>query len=220
MDKVATLEQAMSHIRSGQMIAVGGFGLVGCPLTLVQALAELDVRDLTIISNNIGESGKGLGVLLLQNKIKKAIGSYFTSNPDAVRYYNEGKLEIELVPQGTLAERLRAGGAGIGGFYTRTSVHTDLAKNKEIRVIDGVEYVLEYPLRPDVALIKAKVADRLGNAVYYKTAQNFNPDMAMAAQLTIVEAEEIVEVGEIDPDHVVTPHIFVDFVVESRVKNA
>jgi 3-oxoacid CoA-transferase subunit A len=177
------------------------------------------VRDLTVISNNVGEPGaRGLGEILVQDKIKKAIGSYFTSNPDAVRYYKEGKLEVELVPQGTFAERLRAAGAGIGGFYTPTSAGTDLAKGKETKIINGKEYVLEYPLFPDVALIKAKKADRLGNLVYYKAARNFNPDMAAAAKLTIVEADEIVEVGELDPDSIVTPHLYVDLLVESRVK--
>ncbi|TDL75401.1 CoA transferase subunit A [Rhodococcus qingshengii] len=214
MDKRVSLQEAISHIHSGQTIAVGGFGLVGCPLTLVEALSRHDVDDLTIVSNNLGEpGGRGLGKILLQNKVKKAIGSYFTSNPDAVKYVKEGKLKYELVPQGTLAERLRAAGAGIGGFYTRTSVGTELAKEKETKWIKGVEYVFEYPLPVDVALVKAKKADYLGNLIYYKTARNFNPDMAMAAKVTIAEVDEIVETGEFDPDLIVTPHLFVDFLV-------
>jgi len=215
LNKIVTAKEAISHIKNGDIIAVGGFGLVGCPLNLVEALSEHQVASLTIISNNLGEpGGKGLGKILMQNKISKAIGSYFTSNIDAVNYVKEGKLEVELVPQGTLGERLRSAGAGIGAFYSRTSAGTLLAENKESRMIDGKEYVLEFPLHADVALIKAKKADRLGNLVFSKTARNFNPDMATAAKITIVQAEEIVEVGELDPEHIVTPHLFVDFIVE------
>jgi 3-oxoacid CoA-transferase A subunit len=213
--KIVSAKEAISHIKDGDTIAVGGFGLVGCPLMLVNALAEHPVSNLTVISNNLGEpGGKGLGKILLQNKIVKAIGSYFTSNIDAVRYVNEGKLKVDLVPQGTLAERLRAGGAGIGGFFTKTSAGTLLAENKESRMINGEEYVLEYPLLPNVSLIKAKKADKLGNLIFSKTARNFNPDMAKAGQITIVEAEEIVETGELDPEQIVIPHLFVDFIVK------
>ncbi len=215
MNKIVTAEKAISSIKNGDIVAVGGFGLVGCPLQLVDKLAEHEVYDLTIISNNLGEpGGKGLGKILMQNKIKKAIGSYFTSNRDAVQYAKDGKLEVELVPQGTLGERLRAAGAGLGGFYTRTSAGTLLAENKESRVIDGKEYVLEFPLQADVALIKAKKADKLGNLVFSKTARNFNPDMAMAAKITIVQVEELVEVGQLDPEHIITPHLFVNYIVE------
>ncbi|MET3697802.1 3-oxoacid CoA-transferase subunit A [Bacillus oleivorans] len=215
MRKIVSAEEAVAYIKDGQTLAVGGFGLVGCPLRLVDAIGKHDVRNLTVISNNLGEpGGRGLGKILLQNKIAKAVGSYFTSNMDAVHYVNQGKLEVELVPQGTLAERLRAGGAGIGGFYTKTAVGTLLAENKETRILNGDEYVFELPLIPDVALIKAKKADKLGNLVFSKTARNFNPDMAKAAKLTIVEAEEIVEVGELDPEHIVVPHLFVDFIVK------
>ncbi|HWO78703.1 MAG TPA: CoA transferase subunit A [Bacillus sp. (in: firmicutes)] len=215
MNKIVSAKEAISHIKDGQTIAVGGFGLVGCPLGLLEALGNHNVRDLTVISNNLGEpGGRGLGKILLQNKIAKAIGSYFTSNIDAVHYVNEGRLEVELVPQGTLAERLRAGGAGIGGFYTKTAAGTLLAENKETRILNGEEYIFELPLIPDVALIKAKKADKLGNLVFSKTARNFNPDMAKAAKLTIVEAEDIVEVGELDPEHIVVPHLFVDLIVK------
>lgn len=215
MNKIVSAQEALSYIENGDTMAVGGFGLVGCPLGLVEALANHPVHSLTMISNNLGEpGGRGLGKILLQGKIKKAIGSYFTSNIDAVHYVNEGKLEVELVPQGTLSERLRAGGAGIGGFYTKTSAGTLLAENKEFRIIDGDEYVLELPLKPDVALIKAKKADKLGNLVFSKTASNFNPDMAKAAKITIVEAEEIVEPGELDPEQIIVQHLFVDYIVE------
>jgi 3-oxoacid CoA-transferase subunit A len=217
LNKIITASEAVSYIKGGDTVAVGGFGLVGCPLNLVEALAEHPVSDLTIISNNLGEpGGKGLGKILLQNKIKKGIGSYFTSNMDAVRYVKQGILEVELVPQGTLGERLRAAGAGIGGFYTRTSAGTLIGENKESRVINGKEYVLELPLFADVALVKAKKADRLGNLIYSKTARNFNPDMASAAKITIVEVEEIVEVGKISSEEIITPHLFVDFIVERR----
>ncbi|MEC0300244.1 CoA transferase subunit A [Peribacillus frigoritolerans] len=217
MNKIITASEAVSYIKDGDTVAVGGFGLVGCPLNLVEALAEHLVSDLTIISNNLGEpGGKGLGKILLQNKIKKGIGSYFTSNMDAVRYVKQGILEVELVPQGTLGERLRAAGAGIGGFYTRTSAGTLIGENKESRVINGKEYVLELPLFADVALVKAKKADRLGNLIYSKTARNFNPDMASAAKITIVEVEEIVEAGKISSEEIITPHLFVDFIVERR----
>jgi 3-oxoacid CoA-transferase A subunit len=220
MNKVVSLDEAITHIKDGNTIAVGGFGLVGCPLKLVEALGDHPVYGLTIISNNLGEpGGKGLGRILLQNKITKAIGSFFTSNIDAVRYANEGKLEVELVPQGTLAERLRAGGAGIGGFYTKTSAGTLLAENKESRVLNGGEYVLELPLLPDIALIKAKKADRYGNLVFSKTARNFNPDMAKAAKITIVEAEEIVEVGDLNPEEIVVPHLFVNYIVKGDNPN-
>lgn len=219
MNKILSVYEAISHIKNGDTIAVGGFGLVGCPLLLVEALAEHPVSGLTIISNNLGEpGGKGLGKILMQNKIVKAIGSYFTSNVDAVRYVNERKLEVELVPQGTLAERLRAGGVGIGGFYTKTSAGTVLAEHKESRQINGEEYVLEFPLLPDVALIKAKKADKLGNLIFSKTARNFNPDMAKAARITIVEAEEIVEPGELDPEHIVIPHLFINYIVKGGNK--
>lgn len=217
MNKIITASEAVSYIKDGDTVAVGGFGLVGCPLNLVESLTEHPVSGLTIISNNLGEpGGKGLGKILLQNKIKKGIGSYFTSNIDAVRYVKQGILEVELVPQGTLGERLRAAGAGIGGFYTRTSAGTLIGENKESRLFDGKEYVLELPLFADVALVKAKKADRLGNLIYSKTARNFNPDMASAAKITIVEVEEIVEVGKISPEEIITPHLFVDFIVERR----
>lgn len=210
------INEALSCVKSGDTVLVGGFGLIGAPLTLIEALTEKDVKDLTVVSNNLGESGKGLGKLLNQNKIKKGIGSYFTSNRDVGDKYQQGEIELELLPQGTLAESLRAGGAGLGGYYTTTGVGTDLAKGKEEREIDGIKYILEKAIRADVALIRAHKADTLGNLVYYKTARNFNPLMATAAKTVIVEVDEIVEAGELDPEAVVTPFIFVDIIVEAQ----
>ncbi|MGK7377074.1 CoA transferase subunit A [Planococcus sp. 1R117A] len=210
------IQEALSYVKTGDTVLVGGFGLIGAPLTLIDGLTEKDVKDLTIVSNNLGESGKGLGILLNQNKIKKGIGSYFTSNRDVGDKYQKGEIELELLPQGTLAESLRAGGAGIGGYYTTTGVGTDLAKGKEEREIDGVKYILEKAIRADVALIRAHKADTLGNLVYYKTARNFNPLMATAAETVIVEVDEIVEPGELNPEEVVTPFIYVDFIVKAQ----
>lgn len=217
MSKVKKVEEVLSFIPSGSSLMVGGFGLVGAPLTLIKALEQHNARDLTVISNNIGEQGKGLGKLLRDGKIRKAIGSYFTSNPDVGELYNNKQLEVELVPQGTLAERIRAGGAGIGGFYTQTGVGTLLEKGKEKKELGGVTYVLELPLRADVALIRAHKADELGNLVYYKTARNFNPIMASAADLVIAEVDEIVPAGSLDPELVATPHMFVDYIVKAEI---
>ena len=210
------IQQALSHVKTGDTVLVGGFGLIGAPLTLIDGLTEKDVTDLTIVSNNLGESGKGLGILLNQNKIKKGVGSYFTSNRDVGDKYQRGEIELELLPQGTLAESMRAGGAGIGGYYTTTGVGTDLAKGKEEREIDGVKYIFEKAIRADVALIRAHKADTLGNLVYYKTARNFNPLMATAAKTVIVEVDEIVEPGELDPEQVVTPFIYIDVIVKAQ----
>ena len=208
--------EALERVKSGDTILVGGFGLIGAPLTLIDELTQKDVNGLTIVSNNLGESGKGLGILLNQGKIKKGIGSYFTSNRDVGDKYQAGEIELELLPQGTLAESIRAGGAGLGGYYTTTGVGTDLAKGKEEREIDGVPYIFEKAIRGDVALIRAHKADTLGNLVYYKTARNFNPLMATAAKTVIVEVDEIVEPGELNPEEVVTPHLFVDVIIEAK----
>lgn len=208
-----TAEQALDQVKSSQTIMVGGFGLIGGPLTLIDALLEKDVTNLTIISNNLGEKGEGLGKLLLQKKVKKAIGSYFTGNRDVGEAFQRGELEIDLTPQGTLAESIRAGGAGIGGYYTKTTVGTDLAVGKETKMIRGEEYVFEQSLVADIALIRAFKADRLGNLIYYKTARNFNPIMATAAKYVIAEVDEIVEVGELAADEIITPHLFVNAVI-------
>ena len=212
---VISAEEAVAYVRSGDTVMVGGFGLVGAPLTLIDALVEhSDAADLTIVSNNIGEPGRGLGKLLRQGRIRRGISSYFTSNPEAVAAVNEGRLEATLVPQGTFAEAIRAGGAGIGGFYTPVGAGTLLAEGKEEREIGGVRYVLEEPIRADVSLVYAARADALGNLWYRRTARNFNPLMASAAALTIAEAGEVVAVGGLEPESVVTPHLYIDYLVE------
>ncbi|MFS0599137.1 CoA transferase subunit A [Peribacillus frigoritolerans] len=210
------IEAALSCVKNGHTLMVGGFGLIGAPLTLIDGLAKKDVAGLTVISNNLGEKGKGLGALLSQKKINKAIGSYFTSNREIGEFYQRGEIELELLPQGTLAESIRAGGAGIGGYYTKTGVGTDLAKGKEEREINGATYIFEPAIRANVALIRAWKADTLGNLVYYKTARNFNPAMATAADVVIAEVDEIVEPGELSPEEIVTPHLFVDGIIKAK----
>jgi 3-oxoacid CoA-transferase A subunit len=212
-------EDAVALIAPGDTLMVGGFGLVGQPLTLVEALLGAPAaRELTIISNNLGEPGRGLGKVLLEGKVKRAIGSFFTSNPDVVAWHEEGRLEIELMPQGTLAESIRAGGAGIGGFYVKTAVGTLLAEGREHREIDGETYLFCPPLKADVALVRAERADARGNLVYARTARNFNPEMATAARLVVAEVDEIVAVGDIHPGEIVTPHPYVDRLVLSTVR--
>lgn len=211
-----TAEHALEHLTSNQTIMVGGFGLIGGPLTLIESLVAKDITDLTIISNNLGEKGQGLGKLLLEKKVKKAIGSYFTGNRDVGEAFQRGELEIVLTPQGTLAESIRAGGAGIGGYYTKTTVGTELAAGKEIKIIRDEEYVFEESLVADVALIRAHKADSLGNLIYYKTARNFNPLMATAAKYVVAEVDEIVEVGELNADEIITPHLYIDAVVLAK----
>lgn len=211
-----TIEDALIKVKDNDTLMVGGFGLVGAPLTLIDGLTQKDIKGLTIVSNNLGEQGKGLGILLEQKKIKKGIGSYFTSNRDVGAAYQRGEIELELLPQGTLSEAIRSGGAGLGGFYTPTGVGTELAKDKEEREIKGIKYILEPALTANVALIKAWKADKLGNLVYYKTARNFNPIMATAADVVIVEVDEIVEVGKLSPEEIVTPYLYVDGIVKAK----
>ena len=216
MNKVRGLKEAVHHVETGATVMVGGFGLVGAPLSLIETLTDHDATNLTIISNNLGEAGKGLGMLLRQGKIKKAIGSYFTSNREVGEKYHAGDIEIQLLPQGTFSESIRAGGAGIGGFYTKTGVNTEIAKGKETREINGELYSFEEALTADVALIRAHKADKLGNLTYYKTARNFNPMMATAARFVIAEVDEIVENGSLNPEEIVTPHLYVDALVISN----
>ena len=213
---VRSVAEAVALVPDRATLMVGGFGLVGAPLGLVDGLIEhTGVTGLTVISNNLGEPGRGLGRLLLEGRVRKAVGSYFTSNPDVVAAYLDGRLEIELMPQGTMAEAIRAGGAGIGGFYTRTGYGTALGEGREMRVIRDEPHLYQESLRADVALVRARAADELGNLVYAKTARNFNPDMATAADLVIAEVDEIVPVGALDPELIVTPHLFVDVLVPS-----
>ena len=196
-------------LRDGMMLMCGGFGLVGIPDKLIQAVRDAGTRDLVCVSNNAGIDGHGLGLLLESGQIKKMISSYVGENKTFAQLYLAGKLEIEFNPQGTLAERCRAGGAGIPAFYTKTGVGTLVAEGKETKIFDGQEYVMERGLFGDVALIKAWKGDTSGNLVYRKSARNFNPMMATAAKMCIAEVEELVPVGELDPDHIHTPAVFV-----------
>ena len=200
-------------VRDGQLIAVGGFGLCGIPEALIDALRDSRVKHLTVISNNAGVDGFGLGLLLGTRQIRKMISSYVGENKEFERQYLSGELELEFNPQGTLAERLRAGGAGIPAFFTATGYGTVVAEGKETRTFDGQHYVMETALRADVALVKAWKADASGNLVFRKTARNFNPACAMAGRICVVEVEEVVDVGAIDPDQVHLPGIYVDRIV-------
>ena len=202
-------------VKDGQLLAVGGFGLCGIPEALIAALRDSGVKGLTVISNNAGVDGFGLGQLLLTRQISKMISSYVGENKEFERQYLAKELELEFTPQGTLAEKLRAGGAGIPAFFTRTGVGTMVAEGKEIREFDGHEYVMERALNPDVALVKAHIADKSGNLVFRRTARNFNPACAMAGKVTVVEVEQIVEVGELDPDSIHLPGIYVHRIVHN-----
>jgi 3-oxoacid CoA-transferase subunit A len=200
-------------VKDGQTFAVGGFGLCGIPEALIAALRDSGVKNLTAISNNAGVDGFGLGQLLATRQIKKMISSYVGENKEFERQYLAGELELEFTPQGTLAEKLRAGGAGIPAFFTKTGVGTLVAEGKEIREFDGEQYVMERSLVADIALVKAQKADRSGNLVFNKTARNFNPNAAMAGKITVVEVEELVETGALDPDQIHLPGIFVHRIV-------
>ena len=215
MNKVlADAEAAVALIPDGATILMGGFGLCGIPENLIAAIHRRGTKDLTVISNNAGVDDFGIGILLRSRQVRKMISTYVGENKEFERQFLSGELEVELVPQGTFAERIRAGGAGIGGFYTPTAYGTVVAEGKETRVIDGKPHVLEMALRGDFAFVHAWKADRVGNLVYRRTARNFNPVMATAATVTIAEAEHLVEPGAIDPDHVMTPGIFVTHVLQ------
>lgn len=200
-------------VQNGDTLAVGGFGLCGIPEALITALKETGAKNLTCISNNAGVDGFGLGLLLETKQIKKMISSYVGENKEFERQYLSGELEVELTPQGTLAEKLRAGGAGIPAFYTATGVGTVIAEGKDVREFNGKSYILEESLTADVALVKAYKADKAGNLIFRKTAQNFNPVCAMAGKVTIAEVEEIVEIGALDPDEIHLPGIYVNRIV-------
>jgi 3-oxoacid CoA-transferase len=213
-----TASEAAALVKDGDTLLGGGFGMTGNPVHLLHALALTSTKNLTFIGNNVGEPGLGGGRLLRNGQISKMIGSFFTSNPDAVKAAQSGKVEYELLPQGTLAEAIRAGGAGIGGFYTPTSAGTLLAQDRETKLIDGVEQVFIKGIRANVAFIRAWKADTAGNLTYRMTEQNFNKAMATAADLVIAEVEEIVPVGAIDPNFVHTPGCFVDYLVQASIK--
>jgi len=217
MDKVVpSAALAVQDIPDGVVLMSGGFGLCGNPENLIRALHERGTRDLTVISNNCGTDEYGLGILLASKQIRKMISSYVGENKEFERQYLSGELEVELVPQGTLAERIRAGGAGVGAFFTPTGYGTKAAEGKETREIDGKNYVLEMPLKADFTIVRAHKADRWGNCVFRKTARNFSPMMCMAGAVTIVEAEEIVPLGSLDPDHIHIPGVFVQRVVHGE----
>jgi 3-oxoacid CoA-transferase subunit A len=217
MNKVMqSADAAVALIPDGATILVGGFGLCGIPENLILALRERGTSDLTVISNNAGVDDFGLGMLLKTRQIRKMISTYVGENKEFERQYLSGELEVELVPQGTFSERVRAAGAGIGGFFTPTAYGTLVADGKETRVIDGKPHVFEKPLAADFALVRGYRGDRLGNLVYRKTARNFNPVMATAATVTIAEVEHLVEPGDIDPEQVVTPGIFVKHIIRGE----
>lgn len=218
MSKVyQTANEALADIvKDGQTVAVGGFGLCGIPESLIEALRDSGVKGLTCISNNAGVDDFGLGLLLQTRQIKKMIASYVGENKEFERQFLAGELEVELTPQGTLAEKLRAGGAGIAGFFTKTGVGTQVADGKEVREFDGVAYLLERSLTADIALVKAYKADKAGNLVFNKTARNFNPDVATAGKICVVEVEELVEIGELDPDSVHLSGIYVHRIVVNK----
>src|SRR5512132_1920626 len=208
MNKVlASADAAVALVPDGATIMMGGFGLCGIPENLIAALRARGTKDLTVVSNNAGVDDFGIGVLLRARQVRRMISTYVGENKEYERQFLSGELAVELVPQGTFAERIRAGGAGVGGFFTPTWFGTVVAEGKETRVIDGRGYVFETPRRGDFAFVKAWKGDRLGNLVYRRTARNFNPVMATAAKITVAEVEQLVEPGEIDPDHVVTPGI-------------
>ena len=211
-----SIQEALEGIQDGASVMAGGFGLVGIPEKLIQGLRESGVRDLTVISNNCGVDEWGLGILLQNKQIRKMVSSYVGENKEFERQYLAGELEVELVPQGTLAERIRAGGAGIPAFYTPAGVGTSIAEGRETRMFGAKEYLLETGLRADYAIVKAWKGDRFGNLVYRKTARNFNPMMAAAGRITIAEVEELVETGELDPDQIHTPSVYVQRIIACR----
>lgn len=208
-----SFQEATADIKDGATLVVGGFGLCGIPEKAIVAIQESGVKDLTVVSNNCGVDDFGLGLLLQTNQIKKMVSSYVGENKNFERQYLSGEIEVDLVPQGTLAERLRAGGAGIPGFYTPTGVGTPVAEGKEHKEFDGKMFILEEGIKGDFALVKAWKADKMGNLVFRKTSRNFNPVVATAGKITIAEVEELVEVGELDPNEIHTPGVYVQRVL-------
>lgn len=218
-DKVVTMQEALSHFRDGMTLLAGGFGGVGNPPTLIQGILDLGVRDLTLISNDTAFPHIGIGKLVTEKRVKKVIASHIGSNPNAGAQMTAGELEVDFCPQGILAERVRAGGVGLGGILSDVGIGTIAEKGKQKVVLDGKEFLLETPLTAEVAIVHAKKADRFGNLVYDTSARNFNPLVAMAGDITIVEADEIVEVGELNPEEIVTPGVFVNYIVQSEGVN-
>lgn len=213
MSKIISIKEAADKVTEGMSIMVGGFLANGTPENLIDALVEKNVKNLTLICNDTGFPDKGVGKMVVNKQFKKIIATHIGTNRETGNQMNSGETEVELVPQGTLAERIRCGGNGLGGFYTPTGVGTEVAEGKEVRELNGKEYVFETPIKADVALLRASVVDKKGNMIFNKTMKNFNPVMATAADLVIVEADKIVEIGEIDPEHVMCSGIFVDYIV-------
>ncbi|GAA0401582.1 3-oxoacid CoA-transferase subunit A [Microbispora corallina] len=219
---VSDPDEAVAGVEDGSTVLVGGFGMAGMPVRLIEALIRQGATDLTVVSNNAGNGDTGLAALLAAGRVRRVVCSFPRQSDSWVfdGLYRAGKIELEVVPQGTLAERMRAAGAGIGAFYCPTGVGTPLAEGKERRTIDGRDYVLEYPIKGDVALVAAHIADRMGNLVYRKTARNFGPVMAAAAKLTIAQVSHVVDTGTLDPETVVTPCIYVDRILDLSVTEA
>lgn len=214
MNKIKTIDEAVQHIKDGMTIAVGGFLGTGTPEKLIDAVVAKGVKDITLICNDTAFPDKGVGKWVVNRNVKKVIVSHVGTNPETGRQMNTGELEVVLVPQGTLAEQVRAAGAGLGGILTRTGIGTIIEEGKQKITVDGMEYLLELPLKADIALLKGSIVDKKGNVYYNYATRNFNTLMATAADTVIVEAEELVEVGEIDPTDVMTPSIFIDMIVE------
>lgn len=213
INKIITIDQAVDKVKDGMSIMVGGFLANGTPEDLIDALVTKNVKNLTLVCNDTGFPDKGVGKMVVAKQFKKIIASHVGTNPETANQMNSGETEVCLVPQGTLAEQVRCGGTGLGGFYTPTGIGTEVEEGKEKKIINDKEYILELPLRADVAILRAKTVDKKGNIVFAKSGRNFNPLMAMAADLVIVQADKIVEIGEIDPEHVMCSGIFVDYIV-------
>lgn len=216
MDKVISIDEAMAKIKDSMTLMIGGFLGTGSPEVLIDALVAKQVKNLAVIANDTALVDRGIGKLIVSRQVQKVIVSHIGTNPETGRQMNAGELEVELVPQGTLAERVRAGGAGLGGILTPTGLGTVVADGKQVINVDGRDYLLEKPLRADIALLKAHTADKAGNLIFRRSARNFNPLMGMAADVVIVEADEIVEAGAIDPDAVMLPGILVNYIVLNR----
>jgi 3-oxoacid CoA-transferase subunit A len=216
---VADAAEALKGLHSGMTVMSGGFGLCGNPERCIEYIAQSGLRDLTIVSNNCGNQGRGLAALLQNRQVRKVICSFIGGNPDLAQQYLAGEVEVELNPQGTLAERIRAGGAGLGGFFTPTGVGTAVAEGKEVREIDGRPYLFEKPLKADYAIVRAHIGDRFGNLRFYRTSRNFNPLMATAAGVTVVEVDQLVDVGQLDPDDIHLPGLFVQHLFVARHDN-
>lgn len=216
MNKIKSLDEVLNLVKDGQTIMFGGFLAVGTPERIIDGIVQRGIKDLTIICNDSGFPDRGVGKLIVNKQVKKVIASHIGTNPETGRQMNAGEMEVELVPQGTLVERIRAAGAGLGGVLTPTGIGTVVAEGKTVVEVEGKKYLLEKPLRADLAILKGSVVDNKGNIWYNKTTRNFNPTIATAAEIVIVEAEELVEVGTIEPENVMTPHIFIDYILRGE----